>query len=221
MRARIQEVATGLFIRRGYRGVSFGDIAEVLGITRANIHYHFGNKLTLLEEVLEDYVDNTLSAFRAIWGDARLSFAEKIEATAAFNRQRYGRFNAGRTGGQPWSLISRMRNESDVIGERASRTLRRFARELAAYIEEAVAAAIHTGELAETTPVADVVVQVVSIANSAGPITQDAGNFERLDALYDAFLRTTQAAYGARAAGPEAGAEATRPSRRKPAKTPN
>ena len=46
-------------------------------------------------------------------------------------------------------------------------------------------------------------VQLVSIANSAGPITQDAGSFERLERLYRAFLTTVMAAYGPdRSAGP-------------------
>jgi hypothetical protein len=58
-----------------------------------------------------------------------------------------------------------------------------------------------------------VVLQLVTIVNCAGPITQDAANFERLEQLYRAFLRTTIAAYGARrrrapAAAPRGGAKA-------------
>lgn len=200
-RTRIKDTATDLFIRRGYRGVSFGDISSALGITRANIHYHFGNKQKLLEEVLEDYVDAALAKFRKIWCDDAAFFEEKVEATREFNRQRYAQFNTGRLNGRPWSLIARMRTEDDVIGGYASRTLDRFARELSTYIEEGIEAAVARGELKPDTPVADIVVQAVSIANSAGPITQDAGNFERLELLYSAFLRTTQAAYGTGAAG--------------------
>ncbi len=199
MRARIKATASDLFISHGYRGVSFGDISAALGITRANIHYHFGNKQKLLEEVLEDYVDTTLAKFRKIWSDDSLLFEQKIEATSALNRQRYMRFNTGRLGGRPWSLIARMRSDDDVIGDYASRTLKRFARELSTYIEEAIVAAIARGELSSDAPVGDIVVQAVSIANSAGPITQDAGSFERLEALYSAFLRTTRAAYGIKA----------------------
>ena len=56
-------------------------------------------------------------------------------------------------------------------------------------------AAIRKGEFEADAPVEDIVVQLVSIANSAGPITQDAGDFERLAELYRAFLRTVEAAY--------------------------
>jgi AcrR family transcriptional regulator len=202
MRSRIKATATELFIHHGYRGVSFGDIANILGITRANIHYHFGNKQKLLEEVLEDYVDATLAKFRKIWSDDQLTFEQKVEATSAFNRQRYMKFNTGRLGGRPWSLIARMRSDDDVIGDYASRTLKRFARELSTYIEEAIVAAIARGELRADSPVGDIVVQAVSIANSAGTVTQDAGNFEQLESLYSAFLRTTWTAYGAETGDP-------------------
>ena len=205
MRDRIKTVATGLLIRYDYRGVSFGDIAPHLNTTRANIHYHFGNKQKLLEEVLEEYVDNTLARFRRIWTDESRSFEDKVEATIAFNRKRYAKFNTGRANGRPWSLIARMRNDNDVIGEYANKALSRFARELSAYISEATGAAIRRGELAADAPVEDIVVQLVSITNSAGPITQDAGDFERLAQLYRAFLKTVEAAYAPQPLPPAGG----------------
>ena len=44
MRDRVKELALEFLIKHGYRGVSFGDLADALETTRANIHYHFGNK---------------------------------------------------------------------------------------------------------------------------------------------------------------------------------
>jgi AcrR family transcriptional regulator len=202
MRDRIKAVATDLLIRHGYSGMSFGDIAALLETTRANIHYHFGNKQKLLEEVLEDYVDNASAHFRRIWTDESQSFEAKVEATIAFNRKRYAKFNTGRANGRPWSLIARMRNDNDVIGEYANKALNRFMRELSTYISEATGAAIRRGEFEADAPAEDIVVLLVSIANSAGPITQDAGNFERLAELYRAFLRTVEAAYAPQPAPP-------------------
>jgi AcrR family transcriptional regulator len=40
--------------------MSYGDSAGPLQTTRANIHYHFGNKQRLVEEVLKDYIELTL-----------------------------------------------------------------------------------------------------------------------------------------------------------------
>jgi AcrR family transcriptional regulator len=46
-RERIKAIAEDLYVLRGHDGFSFGDIAEAVGTTRANIHHHFGNKRRL------------------------------------------------------------------------------------------------------------------------------------------------------------------------------
>ena len=56
------------------------------------------------------------------------------------------------------------------------------------------------------TPVDDVALQLVSIANSAGPITQDAGDFDRLEQLYAAFTRILIGAFGHKEAATNAAA---------------
>jgi hypothetical protein len=57
-------------------------------------------------------------------------------------------------------------------------------------------AAMAKGELRPETPVDDVTLQLVAIANSADPITQDDGSFDRLEQLYLAFARIIAHAYG-------------------------
>lgn len=198
MRARIKTVATELLVRHGYRGVSFGDIADALDTTRANIHYHFGNKTSLVEEILYEYVTTTLDRFRSVWIDPRTSIGDKVKGTIAFNRERYDRFNkgSGSGNGKPWSLIARLRADADALTPKGVATLRRFARELAKFVTRGIEIGIEHGELAKNSPVDEIVIQLVSIANSAGPLTQDAGSFKRLEELYLAFLNTVQAAYG-------------------------
>jgi AcrR family transcriptional regulator len=213
MRQRVKSLAADLLIKHGYRGVSFGDIAEALSTTRANIHYHFGNKNALVEEVTDEYVSATLARFRAIWTDAGSSLEAKVDATIALNRRRYDAFNVGGDQGQSWSLIARMRADSDALSARGVACVRRFAAELVDAVATGVGHAVRRGELSAATPVEDVVLQLVTIVNCAGPITQDAATFERLEQLYRAFLRTTIAAYGARrrrapAAAPRGGAKA-------------
>lgn len=197
---RIKTVATEMLIRRGYRGASFGDVADALGITRANIHYHFGNKNALVEEVLDDYINSTLARFRAIWTRMDSTLSDRVEETIAFNRERHARFNALADGGAPWSLIGRMRGDSDALSPKSIASLRRFSSELAASVAIGVAYAVSRGELSTRAPIEDIVILLVSIANSAGPTTHDAASFQRLEDLYRAFLRTTIAAYGPRAA---------------------
>lgn len=197
MRTKIKNAATELLVKHGYRGLRFGEVAARLGITRANIHYHFGNKQKLVDEVLDDYVAETLERFHRIWTDGDATLSDKVRGTAAFNRERYRRFNRDGNDGGPWSLIARMRLDGDVLSDAANARLQDFGVKLHAYVSAAVEAAKQKGELVADAPVADITLQLMSIANfSAGPITQDAGGFERLERLYLAFSKTVTQAYG-------------------------
>lgn len=198
MRNDIKQIAGQLLITNGYRGLRFGDIADRLGTTRANIHYHFGTKENLVEEVIEEYLSGTLDELRLIWLDERLPYREKAERTMEFNRRRYLRFNSDSTqGGRPWSLISRMRLEADLLTERGTAALRQFSVAMDAWVNDAVVLAQKKGELSPDAPTKDIAVQLIAIVDSAGSITQDAGSFDRLEHLYMAYIRIIGHAYGA------------------------
>jgi TetR/AcrR family transcriptional regulator, transcriptional repressor for nem operon len=200
MRARIKSLALDLLIQHGYRGVTFGDLADALGTTRANIHYHFGNKQALVEEVLVDYVESTLAALQEVWATPGLPFARRIETMVDYSRQRYAKYNPPGTQGRPWSLIARMRQDSEALTPAGRAALQRFGKELYACIVRAIEDAKARHEFVAWMPVEDVALQLVSIANSAGPITQDAGDFDRLEQLYAAFTRIMTHAFGKEAA---------------------
>jgi len=196
MRQRIKSLAANLLIKHGYRGVSFGDIADALSTTRANIHYHFGNKNSLVEEVMDEYVASTLARFRSIWTDTSTSLDHKLEATIAFNRQRYNEFNVGGDHGLSWSLVARMRADSDALSPRSVAAVQGFASEMTNIIRAGISNAVDRRELSPDTPIEDVVALLVNIINSAGMVTQDAARFDQLELIYRAFLRTIHAAYG-------------------------
>ena len=200
MRAQIKSLALDLLIQHGYRGVSFGDLAELLNTTRANIHYHFGNKERLVEEVLEDYVDATLTALKKVWIQPSIPLARKIETMVEYSRRRYAKYNPAGKKGRPWSLIARMRQDSDALTPKGRASLKRFGKELYTCIVQAIEDAKSRNEFAAAMPVEDIALQLVSIANSAGPITQDAGDFDRLEQLYSAFTRIMIQAFGQRVA---------------------
>src|SRR6202022_650327 len=117
-----------------------------------------------------------------------------------YSRKRYKRFNPPGQAGNPWSLISRMRQDSDALTPRGREALQLFGRNLFGSIGSAIEDAKARGEFDASMPTDDITLQLVSIANSAGPITQDAGNFDRLEDLYMAFARIVTHAYGHRAA---------------------
>lgn len=195
MRGAIKTVATELLIRNGYQGFRFRDVAELLNTTRANVHYYYGNKLNLCEEVIVDYVLQTLATLEANWTGEK-SFAEKIDGMMESNRQRYLRYNPMGETAYPWSLISRMRLERDVIGPKGREVLANFGSSLENLVIAGIDQAVVKGELSNDIPRSDVALQLVAIANSAGPITQDGGSFDRLEQLYRSLTRIVHHAYG-------------------------
>ncbi|MCF3935229.1 TetR/AcrR family transcriptional regulator [Acuticoccus sp. M5D2P5] len=195
MRDSIKQVATRLFILHGYRGMRFGDIAETLGTTRANIHYHYGTKENLVDELIEDYINDTLAQLEQVWTNDSLTFREKTIETKNFNFRRYSSFNEDEKGRQ-WSMISRARLESEILTDRSKAVLRRFTEALNRWVTDSVFAAQQRGEIDRRAPVDDIAVQLIAIIDSAGSITQDAGAFDRLEHLYMAFIRIIGNAYG-------------------------
>ena len=199
MKQEIKQISAELLIRNGYQGFRFRDVADVLNTTRANIHYYYGNKLNLAEEVIVDYVEQTLANWEANWRSDK-SFEDKIHGMMESNRQRYLRYNPTATTANPWSLIGRMRLEQDVIGPKAREALAQFGLTLENLVVAGIDQAVARGELSNDIPRGDIALQLVAIANSAGPITQDGGSFDRLEQLYRSFSRIVHHAYGHRRA---------------------
>lgn len=56
MREKILKVAEEQMRKAGYMGLSFSKISSQLGTTRANLHYHFKNKISLAEEVTKSFI---------------------------------------------------------------------------------------------------------------------------------------------------------------------
>jgi len=51
-RERIIETANRLFYTKGYNLTSFADVADELGLSKGNLHYHFHSKDELLEAIV-------------------------------------------------------------------------------------------------------------------------------------------------------------------------
>ena len=73
-RVRIIEKANRLFYTKGFNQTSFADIAQAVGITKGNLHYHFRSKEALLEAII-DYrlvaIAEQLSQWDAQYPDAK------------------------------------------------------------------------------------------------------------------------------------------------------
>lgn len=65
--------------------------------------------------MLGDYVQATLAALKDIWSAPNSSLGGKVDSMVGYSRTRFQRFNARGDEGQPWSLISRLRQDADLL----------------------------------------------------------------------------------------------------------
>lgn len=195
-RESIKSNVTDLLIRHGYRGASMSKIAEAVGSTTTNIFYHFGSKEKLIDEVVETYVDQALAVQRTIWADDTLSFNAKINEVLELNRERYRRFNSDGGSGTPWSLIGRLRMETDVISDRARADLRRFGTELHEMVFRAMSVAVERGELKSSAPLAEASLLIANVVNSTSALSVEMGSFDKVARFVAACTQMLLDAYG-------------------------
>lgn len=86
---QILRTAESLLRTRGYNAFSYADIAKVVGISTASIHYHFPSKSDLVRDVVARYtqgVRDRLAAIAVGTGGAR----ERLVAYVALFRESIG-----------------------------------------------------------------------------------------------------------------------------------
>lgn len=188
-RRRILLEAEALYVLHGYDGFSFGDIASAIGITRANIHHHFGNKQRLMEELVDGFVMDAEARIAHHWTRPGFSLAERLAEQRNDLRHFYDRFNPTPGDRHVWSPLSRLRLDLPVLGPLAARALERVSRTYEASLDQAVREAVASGELAPDLAVADIVRVLRVTLLSCGPLTQDRGGFEEVDQLLTALGR--------------------------------
>jgi AcrR family transcriptional regulator len=77
-RDEILDQATRLFAERGYEGASMGDLAELVGMRKASLFYHFASKDVLYAAVLDRLVTSVASAI-AVAATAEGAFVERLD----------------------------------------------------------------------------------------------------------------------------------------------
>ena len=80
-RDRIIGKANRLFYTKGYNQTSFADVANDVGITKGNLHYHFRSKDDLLESVI-DYRLKTITEQLAQWDEQFPDAKDKLRRFA-------------------------------------------------------------------------------------------------------------------------------------------
>lgn len=197
MKQHILAVARQLFITQGIDAVSYGDIAKEVGATRANIHYHFGNKAELVNEVFATTFAEVRGVLADIWLTPNVSLMARLDLLLADAEARFTAYNDTAHGaGVPWSLSSRAYLGFSAMAPEVVEGIRG----MSAFFEEgathAVQLAIGTGELRPNTPVETIVLLLTPLWYFGSPITQFSG-LQRLRDHYAAVKHMIVTAYGA------------------------
>jgi AcrR family transcriptional regulator len=185
-RDRIKAIAAELYVLRGHDGFSFGDIASVIGTTRANIHHHFGNKRQLMDELVADISTDARARIERHWISGRYPLAQRLSLQLDDLRRFYDKFNPKPEDRNVWSPLSRLRHDLTALGEIAVSALEKVNRTYDHALDHAVRAAIAQGELSSDAPVEAIVRLLRSILLSCPPMTQDAGSFTEVERLFAA-----------------------------------
>jgi AcrR family transcriptional regulator len=196
LRDKIKLAAVDLVTRRGYHAVTFREIADAVQTTRSNMHYHFGNKDKLIEEVLADYAATTTEFYRTTFTTPQISLREKMRRIRKFLEERYKRFNPDSVTSGPWSLSARLRSDWDALSRQMKSTLRNFSEQNEIFVRIGVALAVSSGELREGTPQEKVALLLLNDILYAANVTRDFQSFDRLKELWEATLDVIEAAYG-------------------------
>lgn len=194
-RERIRAVAADLYVTRGYAGFSFGDIAQAIGITRANIHHHFGSKARLMAELIEGFAADAAQRVDGHWAQGDVPFFDRFALQLADLRRFYIRFNPAEGDRNVWSPVSRLRLDLPVLGEDAAKALLQVSRAYDVSLCQAVRQGIARGELRPDAPVAELALVLRVTLMSCGPVTQDSGSFADVERLLAALQRTVAAAW--------------------------
>jgi AcrR family transcriptional regulator len=195
-RDRIRSVAGELYVLRGHDGFSFGDIAEAIGTTRANIHHHFGNKSRLMEELIEQFATDAVTRIEHLWGASQVSLSERLKLQLEEFRRFYLRFNPRPGDRNVWSPLSRLRLDLLVLGDPAADALARANRAYDRYITRALREAVEVGELSEATPVEDLSRVLRMLLLSCPPMTQDSSSFREIESLFGATSEILKCGWG-------------------------
>ena len=195
-RERIRTVAGDLYVLRGHDGFSFGDIADTIGTTRANIHHHFGSKGRLMEELIKQFATDAVTRIAHHWAEGDASFFDRLDAQLEDLRRFYFRFNRGPGDRNVWSPLSRVRHDLVVLGEPAISALERVNQAYDSCLRRALKQAIVSGELAKATPIEDLSRMLRVMLLSCPPMTQDSGSFTEIENLFAATANVISSGWG-------------------------
>jgi AcrR family transcriptional regulator len=144
-KAQIIRAATDLFARAGYAGTSLRDVAEMCGMTKAALYYHYADKESLLRSVVEHRMTRLNEMMHAALNEVPED--QHINRIRAFVRACARQIDNDRSG---WVVGARIFWSIESIGDRDEMIALRDAFE--AMLRSEIEMAMSTGQMVQGDP---------------------------------------------------------------------
>jgi TetR/AcrR family transcriptional regulator, transcriptional repressor for nem operon len=177
---RILDSAQALMVERGYNAFSYADIADVVKVSKATIHFHYPTKAVLAERVVRRYREGTMAKLGQLSGQVPAAPA-RLEAYAGYWE------HCIRTRSAPLCMCALLAAETVTLPEEVRSEVQSFFREtenwLASTLEDGVVqgalyvprgAALEAKSLFATVYGAMLVARVFGDAAAFGAVVGDA-----------------------------------------------
>jgi TetR/AcrR family transcriptional regulator, transcriptional repressor for nem operon len=186
---RILDAAEMLVQTRGFNGISYADIADEVGVTKANLHHHFGSKAQMGEALMQRYDNRFFAAL------------VKIDAgggTALQRLEAYVELYEGVVRNNRLCLCGVLAAEYDTLSTAMRKSVRSFFDDNETWLERTIKAGRKDGTLAATSHPLEEARVLLAGLEGAMLITRPKRDYLRFKSLGRALLaciraRTTSA----------------------------
>jgi TetR/AcrR family transcriptional regulator, transcriptional repressor for nem operon len=182
---RILDEAERLAQTRGFNGLSYADVAAVVGTSKAALHYHFATKADLGRALIERYTDR----FFAALGDIEASGAAAPERL-----QRYARLYADVLKQDRLCLCGMLAAEYTTLPEPMRSALREFFGRNEAWLSDLLEAGRAAGTLHFDGPPRDSARALMAVLEGAMLLARAYGDTKHFDAAAAYLIRDVTSA---------------------------
>lgn len=123
-RDRILSVAESIILQKGFAGTSIEDILEKACITKGGFFYHFSGKAQLARALVERYLENDDSVFKALFGRAESLSEDPLQQLLIFLKL-MSEMVGGMTDVHPGCLVAGFTYEIQQFDEQTKQLMER------------------------------------------------------------------------------------------------
>ncbi|MCG7408696.1 TetR/AcrR family transcriptional regulator [Paenibacillus sp. ACRRX] len=154
----VLEVASHLFLTKGYQLTSMDDIVATSKVSKTNIYYHFKSKEDILLHIIEKVIEHYSGRVQSILSLYHVDVRARIEFV--LRMLTYDAYQQDCQAGCPFlTLFAQTSNETPAVQER----MRLFFQSLQTACENLLQEGVRTGQLHAQLPVAETASLILSL----------------------------------------------------------